>query len=97
MLRSDAPESGDGWGATSLATHRATASAIGQRSLINGEKATVCLSGKTTASSVTTSVAMHSPGPSDWWRWVKDGKFRQPQLTWRGYDVGLRRRGWLVG
>ena len=50
-------------GATSLATHRATASAIGQRSVTGGEKATLCWSGKTTASTVTTSAAMHSPGP----------------------------------
>ena len=50
-------------GATSPATHRATASAMGQRSLTEGEKAALCLSGKITASTVTTSVAMHSPGP----------------------------------
>ena len=50
-------------GATSSATHPATASAMGQRSLTDGEKATLRLSGKITASTVTTSVAMHSPGP----------------------------------
>jgi hypothetical protein len=36
---------------------------MGQRSLTEGEKAALCLSGKITASTVTTSVAMHSPGP----------------------------------
>ena len=62
MLRSDVLTAATA-GTTLLATHRATASAIEQRSVTEGEKATLCLSGKTTASTVTTSVAMHSPGP----------------------------------
>ena len=37
--------------------------AIGQRSVAGGAKPTRCLSGKSTASTLTTSVAMHSPGP----------------------------------
>jgi hypothetical protein len=37
---------------------------MGQRSLTEGEKATLRLSGKTTASTMMTSVALHSPGPT---------------------------------
>ena len=32
----------------------------------------------------------------DWRQWLEDGKFGQPQLTRRGCDGGLRRRGSLA-
>src|SRR5262249_51864656 len=60
--RSDVPEAAI-VGATSLAIHCATASAIGQRRVAGGESATRCPSGRSTASSLTTSLAMHCPGP----------------------------------
>ncbi len=62
MPRNDVPRAAI-VGATSLVIHCATASAIGQRSITGGEKTMRCLSGKNTASTLTTSVAMHLPGP----------------------------------
>ena len=62
MLRSDVPRETIA-GATSLVIHCAMASAIGQRSVAGGENTTRCLSGRSSASTVTTSVAVHSPGP----------------------------------
>jgi hypothetical protein len=50
-------------GATSLAIHCATASAIGQRRVAGGERVTRRPSGRSTASTLMTSVAMHCPGP----------------------------------
>jgi len=50
-------------GATSLRTQCVTASAMGQRSIAVGEKLTRWLSGGSTASSSTTSVAVQSPRP----------------------------------
>jgi len=62
MLRSDVPRALI-IGATSLVIHCATASAIGQRSVTGSEKTARWLSGKRTASTMTTSVAVHAPGP----------------------------------
>jgi hypothetical protein len=36
---------------------------MGQRNVAGGERTTRCLSAKSTASTATTSVALHSPGP----------------------------------
>jgi hypothetical protein len=35
-------------------------------------------------------------GTRDWRQWLEDSKFGQPQLTRRGWDGGLRRRGSLA-
>ncbi len=44
-------------------TQCVTVSAIGQRSVTEGEKTASCLSGRNTVSSATTTLAVHSPGP----------------------------------
>jgi hypothetical protein len=62
MLRNDVPRATI-IGATSLVIHCATAWAIGQRSIAGDEKATRSLFGKSTAWTLTTSLATHSPGP----------------------------------
>jgi hypothetical protein len=51
-------------GATSSLIQCATAIAMGQRSVTADENTARCLSGRSTASNVTTSVAVHSPGPA---------------------------------
>ena len=80
MLLSDVPRAAI-IGATSLVIHSATVSAMAHRSVAAGEKTTRRLSGRSTASSLMTSAAMHSPGPAIGGNGLKDRKVCQLRLT----------------
>ena len=90
MLCSDVPREAI-VGATSFVIHCATASAIGQRRVAGGEMTTRCLSGRSNASTASTSAAVHSPGPVIGLR-LEYGKFGEPHSARRGRAVALRWR-----
>ncbi len=73
-------------GATSSRIQWVTASAIGQRSVAAGEMVMRCLSATNTASSSTTSVAVHSPGP------LMDGKGLKAAISANRDRHGKHRR-----